>query len=152
MVQRQNCKEHIYKFFLKKEVNSCTTEKSLHSPLDLNLINVQTVSLTNCHFLSFKVLKITHAPVSISPHTFLLLKLNWMIKSPGWSTKKEVYANTAPLGQINQAEFIKAVCTFERVDHKLEISKYTHSRVNCFDCILCDLQDVSRKGSQQGKQ
>lgn len=61
---------------------------------------------------------------------------------------KNVDTNTTTLGQINQAELIRAVCTFEQVDYKTEISKYTYSRVNCFDYILYDLQDVSRKAGK----
>lgn len=41
---------------------------------------------------------------------------------------KKVDKNTTTLGQINEAEFIRAVCTFELADYKPEISKYTYGR------------------------
>lgn len=65
---------------------------------------------------------------------------------------KKVDTNTTTLGQINQAELIRAVYTFEQVYYKTEISKYTYSRVNCCDYISYDPKDVAKKDSQQEEQ
>lgn len=56
------------------------------------------------------------------------------------SMLKHKKVDTTTLGQVNQQELIRAVCTFEQVDYKTEISKYLYSRINCFD-VFC----VTRK-------
>lgn len=51
VVERPNYKEHFYRLLLKKKLNSCIIQKYLYVPLDLNLMNLQIVSLIHCQFL-----------------------------------------------------------------------------------------------------